>query len=42
MELLLSNCELRSKMGDEGRRRIVENFGWDVIVEKFQQYIKEG
>ena len=42
MELLLSNYELRSKIGGEGRRRIVENFGWDVIVEKFQQYIKEG
>jgi glycosyltransferase involved in cell wall biosynthesis len=42
MGLLLSDHELRKRMGAEGRRRIVENFGWDVIVEKFQHCIKEG
>jgi len=40
--LLLSDNELRKKMGGNGRRRIVENFGWDVIVEKFQHYLQEG
>jgi glycosyltransferase involved in cell wall biosynthesis len=40
MERLLSDNELRRKIGGEGRRRIIENFGWDVIVEKFQQYIQ--
>lgn len=42
MELLLSDNALRRKIGGEGRRRIMAKFGWDVIVEKFQQYIQEG
>ncbi|HXX53826.1 MAG TPA: glycosyltransferase family 4 protein [Thermodesulfovibrionales bacterium] len=42
MELLLLNGELRRRIGNEGRKRIEEYFGWDVIVEKFQRYVRSS
>jgi len=42
---LLDDNELRNKMGNAGREFVIENFGWDVITEKFiqniTQYIKK-
>jgi glycosyltransferase involved in cell wall biosynthesis len=42
LENLLIDRSLREKMGAEGRRRITENFSWDVIVERFGRYIADA
>ncbi len=39
LETLITDRALREKMSAEGRRRIIENFSWDVIVERFGRYI---
>ncbi len=36
---LMQNSDLREKMGKEGRKRIVENFGYRVIAKKFVEII---
>ena len=35
LELLLDDESLKNKMGMEGRKRAVEFFNWDSIIEKF-------
>jgi glycosyltransferase involved in cell wall biosynthesis len=39
LKTLISDNALRERMSAGGRRRIVENFSWDVIVERFGRYI---
>lgn len=39
LKTLIFESALREKMGAEGRRRIIEKFSWDVIVERFGRYI---
>jgi len=39
LKTLITDRALREKMGAGGRRRIIENFSWDVIVERFGRYI---
>jgi len=38
---LLDDNELKNKMGNVGREFVIENFGWDVIAEKFVQNITQ-
>jgi starch synthase len=38
---LLSNPELRSQMGMAGRQRVVENFDYRVVAQKFVKFINE-
>lgn len=38
---LLSNAELRSQMGMAGRKRVVENFDYRVVAQKFIKLINE-
>ncbi len=42
LETLISDSALRENMGAEGRRRILEMFSWDVIVERFGRYIQNA
>lgn len=39
LKTLVTDSALRERMGAEGRRRIIEKFSWDVIVERFGRYI---
>ncbi len=39
--VLMSDEELRSKMGIAGRKRVVENFDYRVVARKFVQIINE-
>ena len=32
---LFDDNELKNKMGNAGRKFVIENFGWDVIAKKF-------
>ncbi len=38
---LMTNAELRKKMGEEGRKRVVENFDYRVVAKKFVEIIKK-
>jgi glycosyltransferase involved in cell wall biosynthesis len=40
MTLLLRNKKLRDKMGDMGRKRIINNFTWENITQKLENYLK--
>ena len=39
LRLLLSNAELREKMGRNGRRYVAEQYSWPVVLEKYDQLI---
>jgi glycosyltransferase involved in cell wall biosynthesis len=41
METLITNNDLRKELCIKGRRRIEENFRWEIIAEKFETYIRE-
>ncbi len=41
-EKLMADRGLREKMGDDGRKRVLANFSWNTIAEKFEGYIKNG
>jgi len=41
METLISDASLREELGRKGRRRIEENFGWEMIAEKFETSLRE-
>ena len=38
---LMNNAELRQKMGQAGRKRVVENFSYRVVAERFVKIISE-
>ena len=35
LNLLLSNSQIRAQMGENGRRYVEENYGWDVVESKY-------
>ncbi len=39
IKILLTDENLRQQMGSFSRKRIVENFSWDIVVDKFLEYI---
>lgn len=39
IELLIMNDGLRRDIGIAGRKRVIENFSWDIIAEKFERCI---
>jgi glycosyltransferase involved in cell wall biosynthesis len=41
IKTLLLNDSLRKEMGNAGRKWIVENFSWDIVIEKFEEYINK-
>jgi glycosyltransferase involved in cell wall biosynthesis len=41
MLLLMNDANLRHKMGQAGRERVVENFDYRVVAQKFVQIINE-
>jgi glycosyltransferase involved in cell wall biosynthesis len=42
METLLFDDDLRERIGSAGRKWVLENFSWDVIVEKFERYLNNA
>jgi glycosyltransferase involved in cell wall biosynthesis len=40
IETLLLNDSLREEMGKAGRKWIVENFSWDIVIEKFEDILE--
>jgi len=38
---LMSNPELRKKMGEEGRKRVVENYNYRIVAKKFVELVGE-
>jgi glycosyltransferase involved in cell wall biosynthesis len=40
LKTLIADQALRKKVADAGRKRIVENFSWDIIAKKFEKYIQ--
>jgi len=41
MEILMNNNELRDKMGKAGRERVVANFDYRVVAQKFIQIMSD-
>lgn len=39
LNFLLQNRETADKMGDNGRKYVMENFTWDVIVRKYRSFL---
>lgn len=42
IEELLTDGDMRERLGAEGRKRIEQYFSWDIIAEKFERYIGVG
>jgi len=40
LNLLLSDSRLRTKMGNNGKRYVEENYGWEIIEKKYRQLLK--
>jgi glycosyltransferase involved in cell wall biosynthesis len=38
---LMTNAELRKKMGEAGRKRVVEKFDYRVVAKRFVEIIQE-
>ncbi len=38
---MMGNAELRRKMGEAGRKRVVENFDYRVVANKFMQIVSK-
>jgi len=39
METLLCDGELRKQIGNAGRRRVLENFSWDIAAKRLESYL---
>lgn len=42
LNMLLRNLQLRERMGENGRRYVEENYGWEKIEEKYLSLITKG
>jgi len=42
ISLLIESKELRDTMGNKGRKFVADHFNWDIIAEKFLNFIKEN
>jgi glycosyltransferase involved in cell wall biosynthesis len=42
IKILISDQDLRKKVNVSGRKRIIENFSWDVITKEFERYIQSA
>ena len=40
--LLLDRPRLAKRMGENGRTYVLENFHWDIIVNRYQRLLEEG
>jgi glycosyltransferase involved in cell wall biosynthesis len=40
LDVLLADADLRARLGRQGRAYVVENYRWDVIVEKYRQLVQ--
>lgn len=38
---MLENPEIQQEMGENGRKYVLNNFAWDVIVERYMRFFKE-
>lgn len=41
MNFYLNNVEIANQMGENGRKYVMDNFDWEVIVEKYLNYFNE-
>ncbi len=42
INLLLSNKEMRKRMGDSGRKKVEEKFSWDKVIQKIEKVYEEA
>jgi glycosyltransferase involved in cell wall biosynthesis len=42
IKILISDQDLRKKINVSARKRIVQNFSWDVIIKEFERYIQSA
>lgn len=42
LEVLIKNKGLRNKLGETGHKKVVDNYSWDVIVEKYRNAYLTG
>jgi glycosyltransferase involved in cell wall biosynthesis len=42
LQLLIKNKELRNSFGNNGYRKVIENYTWPVIVERYRNAYKLG
>jgi glycosyltransferase involved in cell wall biosynthesis len=40
MNYLISNAEVASKMGKNGKKYVIENYSWDKIEKKYLEFVK--